>query len=223
MLANASARTKLSRVLLITSHWPLATLFSHSTLNPRHFSLPAHLAEPNSSTVSNGLADHGRKRLSVNFVLLSGLHVHEHVVVFLLGRLPLPIQIRRVVRGHLDVRPAGKDRILFGAAAAQQQVLHAVHLVKLGRVHVPVEDDDVQVLGVRGNRSCGDSDLRGWAPMPERAKAGLWKAIKTLWVPAALASSSHCLQLLHLFFVRGPSRHPTPWARDSRICRSTGR
>src|SRR5438445_10215649 len=39
-LANASTRTKLSRVLVImTFHWPLAPLFCQSSLNPRHLSL----------------------------------------------------------------------------------------------------------------------------------------------------------------------------------------
>ena len=65
-----------------------------------------------------------------------------------LGGLALPIEIRRIAGGDLDVGPAGKNRVLFRAATAQQHVLHAVHLIKLGRVHVPVEDDDVQVLRI---------------------------------------------------------------------------
>ena len=99
--------------------------------------------------------------------------------------------------------PAGKDRILFRAAAAEQQVFHAVHLVKLGRMHVPVEDDDVQVLGVRGKNLWGFCSS-GMAPMPERQKAGLWKAMKTLLGPRSLGFIEPLLQLLHLSFVCGP-------------------
>src|SRR6266511_2684557 len=78
--------------------------------------------------------------------LLSGLHVHEQVVVFLFGACALPIEIRRVALRDLDVGPAGKDWILLSAPAAEQEVFHAVHLVKLGRVDVAVEHDDVEVL-----------------------------------------------------------------------------
>src|SRR6266536_2611503 len=81
---------------------------------------------------------YGRERLSRprpeaierKLRLLAGLHVHEDVVVFLFGALPLPIEIRRVALGYLDVGSTGKDRILLGAPAAEQQVLHAVHLVE---------------------------------------------------------------------------------------------
>ena len=45
------------------------------------------------------------------------------------------------------VRP-GKDRVLFRAATAQHQVFHAVDVVHLGRVDVPVEHDHLHVLGV---------------------------------------------------------------------------
>ena len=81
--------------------------------------------------------------------------VNEDVVVVLLGGRALPVLIRRVAFGNLDVSPTGKDWILFRAAAAEQQVLHTVHLVKLGRVHVPVENNDVEILCVRGNRLVG--------------------------------------------------------------------
>src|ERR1039457_309824 len=53
---------------------------------------------------------------------LSGLHVHEDVIVFLFRARALPIQIKRVALGYLDMGSTGKDRILFSAAAAQQQV-----------------------------------------------------------------------------------------------------
>src|SRR5262245_10555593 len=82
--------------------------------------------------------------------LLPRLDVDEDVVVFLRRRLTLPIEIRWIVRGHLDARPARKDWILFSASAAQEQVLHAIDLVEFGRVDVPVEHNDLQVLRVRG-------------------------------------------------------------------------
>src|SRR5215831_19664554 len=61
--------------------------------------------------------------------LLSGLDINTEVVVLLLWRLTLPIEVRRIARGHLDGRAAWENRVLFCATAAQQQVLHAVHLV----------------------------------------------------------------------------------------------
>ena len=62
-------------------------------------------------------------------------------IVILLGRLALPIEIRRIVRRHFDGRLSGKDRILFRASAAEQQVFHAVDVVYLRGVVVPVEYD----------------------------------------------------------------------------------
>ena len=60
--------------------------------------------------------------------LLPGLDVNKEVVVLLFGRLALPIQIGRIVRRHLDARPARKSGVLLGAAAPQHQILHAIHL-----------------------------------------------------------------------------------------------
>src|SRR5262244_2151590 len=61
--------------------------------------------------------------------LLSGLDINKEVVVLLLRRLALPIEVSRIARRHLDGRAARENGVLFCAAAAQQQVLHAVHLV----------------------------------------------------------------------------------------------
>src|SRR5262249_23255114 len=61
--------------------------------------------------------------------LLSGLHINQEVAVLLLRRLALPIKVSRIVRSHLDGRAARKNWVLLRAAAAQQQILHAVHLV----------------------------------------------------------------------------------------------
>ena len=88
-----------------------------------------------------------------------------------LGGLTLPIQVQRVIRGHLDARPAGEDWILFGAATAKQQILHAINLVELGRMHVPIEDNDVQVFRVGCKNLMGILNS-GMGPMPERQKAG---------------------------------------------------
>src|SRR5262245_27556556 len=54
---------------------------------------------------------------------LAGLDVHKQVVILLLGRLPLPVQIRWIACGDLEARPAGKNRVLFGTAAAEHEIL----------------------------------------------------------------------------------------------------
>src|SRR6266498_99001 len=82
---------------------------------------------------------------------LSRRHLYVHEVVIFLGSLALPILIWRVALGNLDMRPAGKDRVLFRTPAAQYQILHTVHFVEFGRMHVPVEDDYVEVFRVCGN------------------------------------------------------------------------
>src|SRR4026207_1391900 len=58
--------------------------------------------------------------------LLAGLNIHQDVVVLLLGRLTLPIEVRRTVRGQLDARAAWENRVLLRPAAAQHQVFHSV-------------------------------------------------------------------------------------------------
>lgn len=55
-----------------------------------------------------------------------GLHVYEDAVVFLYRASAFPIQIGRVALCDLNVHSAVKNRILFGAAAAQQQVPHTM-------------------------------------------------------------------------------------------------
>src|SRR5437667_9290762 len=124
--------------------------------------------------------------------LLSGLDVHKDVVVFLFGALSLPIEVRRVALRHLDVRPTGKDWVLFSASSTKQEVLHAIHFVELGRVHMPVKDDDVRSLAYEAIVLWGFWSS-GMAPMPERQKVGLWKAMKIFLIPDAFASSSHTL------------------------------
>src|SRR5260370_3643014 len=106
---------------------------------------------------------HGRERLGRRRTeaiqrersRLPRLHVDQEIVVLLDRTGTFPILVRRVTVGDLDMRPAGKDRVLFGTTTAQHQVFHSVHLIKLGGVYVPVEDDDVEVLGVCGNRLMG--------------------------------------------------------------------
>ena len=46
------------------------------------------------------------------------------------------------------LRPAGKNRILFCAAATQHQVFHAVDVEHLSGVDVSIEHDHLHVLGV---------------------------------------------------------------------------
>ena len=58
--------------------------------------------------------------------LLAGFNIHQDVVVLFLGRLTLPIKVRRIVRRQLDARSAREDRVLFGAATAKHQVFHPI-------------------------------------------------------------------------------------------------
>src|SRR5208337_4562180 len=91
-------------------------------------------ADPRCHSTDLSEQPHGRERLcrprpeaiERELGLLSRLDVDQDIVVLLLGRLALPIEIRRIVRGHLDARTAREDGILFGAAAAQHQVFDAV-------------------------------------------------------------------------------------------------
>ena len=88
------------------------------------------------------------------------------------------------------VRP-GESGSCSRAAAAKQQILHAIDLVDFGRVHVAVEDDDVQILGV------GRQNLVRILRFRDGAHAGaaegrVMEGDEDLAMPAALASSSHC-------------------------------
>jgi hypothetical protein len=67
--------------------------------------------------------------------LLSRLDIDQDVVVLLLPILALPVQLRRIVRGNLDVRAARENGVLLSPAAAQQQILHAADVVYDFRVH----------------------------------------------------------------------------------------
>src|SRR5262245_32643852 len=82
------------------------------------------------------------------------------------GRLAFPVKVRRIARGHLDARAAWKDRILLSTATAEQQVFHTIYLIKLRRVHVPIEHDDLQVLRV------GRDDLAGVLRLRDGTHAG---------------------------------------------------
>src|SRR5262245_40396714 len=95
--------------------------------------------EPTSPPCSADLLEHfhGCERFSrprpetvqCELCLLSGLDINKQVVVLLLRRPALPIEVSRIIRRHLDSRATWENRVLFCATAAQQQVLHAVHLV----------------------------------------------------------------------------------------------
>ena len=159
-----------------------------------HAAVLPHL---NSSTVANGSAEPGRNRFKVKLVGLPGLHIHKNVVVFLDRTRALPIQIGRVAVGHLEMRPTRKDRVLLRPAAAQYEILHAVHLVKLSGVDMPIEDHDVEVFRVRRNDLVRILRLLELVPCPRGRTPGLWNEMNTFLVPFALASSSHACSLLH--------------------------
>src|SRR5260370_23457766 len=158
---------------------------------------------------------HGRERFSRprsetierKLRLLSGLDVHKDVVVFLFGALSLPIEVRRVALWHRDVRPTGKDWVLFSAPSTKQEVLHAIHFVELGRVHMPVKDDDVQVFGVRGNRFVGILVFRDGAHAGA-AEGWVVESDEDLLDRLRLCFIQPHLELLHLFFVRGAGGTP---------------
>src|SRR5262245_51214253 len=63
--------------------------------------------------------------------LLTRFDVHQRVVVLLLGRLPLPVEVRRIVCRELDARAPRENRILLRAATAKHQVFHAVDVEQL--------------------------------------------------------------------------------------------
>src|SRR5262245_1451974 len=63
------------------------------------------------------------------FGLLARVNVDQHVIVFLLGWLALPVEVLRVVRRYLDAGSAGKDGVLLCATAAKHQVFYAVDFV----------------------------------------------------------------------------------------------
>lgn len=44
--------------------------------------------------------------------------------------------------------------------AAEQQIFHAVHFVEFSRMHVSVEDDDIQILSHKQPWSCEDLNFR---------------------------------------------------------------
>src|SRR5215475_14653181 len=55
--------------------------------------------------------------------LLARFDIHQHIVVFLVRRLPLPVEVRRIVGRELDARAPRENRVLLGPATAEQQVL----------------------------------------------------------------------------------------------------
>src|SRR5216684_2104419 len=70
--------------------------------------------------------------------LLAGFDIDEGVVVLLLRRLAFPIEVRRIVGGHLDARATRQNWVLFCAAAAQHQILHPIYFIDFGGVDVAV-------------------------------------------------------------------------------------
>src|SRR5215510_13488432 len=84
---------------------------------------------------------------------LTGRHLYVQIVIVLFGRFAFPIEVFRVIRRKaLDHCSTGQNRILLCASAAQNEILHAIHLKSLGGVHMAVEYYDVQILGIGRNR-----------------------------------------------------------------------
>src|SRR5580704_6774573 len=70
--------------------------------------------------------------------LLVRVYIDEDVVVFLLWRLAFPIEVWRIVSGHLDAGSSRQDWILFRAPTAKHQILDAIYIVDFGGVDVPI-------------------------------------------------------------------------------------
>src|SRR5580704_13040307 len=85
------------------------------------------------------------------FRLLAGFNAHQHVVVLLSRRLALPVKILRIVKGYLDAGSPRQDWVLFCAPTAQHQVLYPIYVVDFGGMDVPVQYNDLHVLGIRRN------------------------------------------------------------------------
>src|SRR3954452_24198435 len=79
---------------------------------------------------------------------LSRFDIDKDVIVLLLERLALPVEVRRIVGGHLDAGSTGKNRVLLGAATAQHQILYSVYFIDFGGVDMPVQYDHLHVVGI---------------------------------------------------------------------------
>jgi len=90
--------------------------------------------------------------LRVNLV---GLHVDEDIVVLIPRRLALPVLVGRIAGRQREVGATGEDRILLGAAAAEDQVLHTVDLEQLGRVDCPLKTTMSRSLAYAASTVCG--------------------------------------------------------------------
>src|SRR6266498_6037148 len=133
---------------------------------------------------------------------LSGLHVHQKIVVFLLGRLAFPVEVLRVALGHLEARAARKDGILFRATATENEVFHAVYLIEFGSVNVPVEDNYVEILSVGGQNLVGILRLGDGTHSGAAKRRGM-VGDEDLFGARSLGFIQPLLHLLHLCFVSG--------------------
>src|SRR4029079_13514666 len=126
------------------------------------------------------------------------LDVNEDVVVLFLGRLPLPIKIRRIVGCHLNACPPGKDRILFRASTTKHQILDAINIIHLSGVDVPVEYHHLHVLSVGGDQFVGIVRLR-YGAEASAAEHRIMKGDKRLLDTVGLRLVQPLLHLFHLF------------------------
>src|SRR5882724_2783776 len=74
--------------------------------------------------------------------------IDQGVIVLFLGRLALPVKIRRIIGRHLDAGAPRKDWVLLGATTAQHQILYPVYFEDFSGVDVPVEYGHLHVLGI---------------------------------------------------------------------------
>src|SRR5260370_20854169 len=87
---------------------------------------------------SEGLCRPRPEAIEGEFRLLVGLDIDKHVIVLLFRSLSLPVEVRRIARGHLDARATREDWVLFGATTPQHQILHPVYFVDFGGVDVTI-------------------------------------------------------------------------------------
>ena len=140
--------------------------------------------------------------------LLSGFHIDNDIAVLFVGRLRLSVKIGRIVRRKpIDARPAWENRVLFCAAGSQYQVFYPVYLVNLGRVDVPVEHDNVQILCVRSKNLVGILRLREGAHARPAKDRGV-EADKYLANAPRFGLIQPLPELPHLKFIWGSSSSP---------------
>src|SRR5262249_7882888 len=108
---------------------------------------------------------------------------------------------------HFNARAAGKDRVLLRPTATENQVFHAIDVIQLRCMHMSVEDDQLQVLGISRDGLVGIVSLRNGAKAGA-AKDWIMKDDERLFIPLAFGAVQPLLQLHHLLCVFWPIRIP---------------